>query len=651
METCRRSPGPFSDSGVDNVADSVVVNLLDTVSEGVFLLDNEWRFLFVNAPGADYLGASSSSLLGRSLWEILPRVRGTSIERELLRAAREGIPLHLTYPSRAYRGRIFQMRIQPLRDTIAVYVLDVTGRERTVPALKATAERLRRIIDTAPVYISYVDPHYRFQIVSQHYVDIFKRPRKDIIGRHVRDVLGDDVWRIIEPHYRAAFSGEVVTFEIEAPFKGVGIRHMHVTYTPDTDAHGVVRGIMTVVRDITESKNAERLLKESDRRKDEFLATLAHELRNPLAPLSNALQILKRVEGDPSRVPMLRDIMERQVDQLRRLIDDLLDLSRISRGKIDLRMRATDITTIMRDAIESVQPAIDAHRHELTVDIPANINTLTGDPGRLIQVFGNLIHNAVKYTPAGGLIHIEVRAEGVGVITRVRDTGIGIPSAMLDRIFEPFTQVDQSLDRAQGGLGIGLTLVKTIVDMHGGRVEAHSEGSGKGSEVTVWLPFGEVTMQEPLEPPSCSVGLPTAFARHRFLVVDDVKESGDTLAMLLEQLGQDVRSVHDGFSALKAVNDFSPAVVISDIAMPGMDGYSLAQKIRQQDSCAPLLIALTGYGQKHDRERALRAGFHLHLVKPVIPAAVVELLKLMERCDAQATSEEARLAPSGIAVV
>jgi PAS domain S-box-containing protein len=543
------------------------------------------------------------------------------------------------------------MRIHPSTDGTVVYVLDVTGRERTVPNLQATAERLRRIIDTAPVYISYVDPHYRFQNVSQHYVDIFKRPRKDIIGSHLRDVLGDDVWPMIEPHYRAAFRGEVVSFEIEAPFKGVGTRYMHVTYTPDTGANGEVRGIMTVVRDITESKNAERLLKESDSRKDEFLATLAHELRNPLAPLSNALQILRRVEGEPSRVPMLREIMERQVDQLRRLIDDLLDISRISRGKIDLRKRATDIATIMRDAIESVQPAIDAHRHQLTVDMAVDIQGLDGDHGRLIQVFGNLIHNAVKYTPAGGRIHIEVRCEGVGALARITDTGIGIPSAMLHRIFEPFTQVDQSLDRAQGGLGIGLTLVKTIVEMHGGRVGARSEGSGKGSELTVWLPFGEVLRPAPPQIPSCSADLSRGFARHRFLVVDDIKESGDTLAMLLEHLGQEVRSVHDGFAALEAVRDFSPHVVISDIAMPGMDGYALAQRIRQECCNSPVLIALTGYGQKHDRERALEAGFHLHLVKPVASASVIEVLNLMERSDAQAASHEDRLALSETAVV
>lgn len=393
---------------------------------------------------------------------------------------------------------------------------------------------------------------------------------------------------------------------------------------------------MTVVRDITDQIRAEQLLKESDRRKDEFLATLAHELRNPLASLSNALHILPRVEDQPERVAHLREIMGRQVGQLRRLIDDLLDVSRISRGKIELRRQATDLISIVHEALESVAPAIEAHKHTLECDMPGHSLAFYGDHGRLVQVFGNLIQNASKYTPSGGRISIRLDQEDEDFIVRVRDTGLGIPNSMLNSIFEPFTQINQSLDRAQGGLGIGLTLVKSIVEMHGGAVQVRSDGVAQGSEFTVRLPRTSVDAREcSLSEPSLD-SLRCATNRCRVLVVDDVKESGDTLAMILEQLGQDVRTVYDGHSALQATVDFAPDVVISDIAMPGMDGYSLAEKLRGLERPPYLLVALTGYGQKHDRHRALEAGFNLHLVKPVSMKSLGDVLFIAKRVAADA---------------
>jgi PAS domain S-box-containing protein len=385
---------------------------------------------------------------------------------------------------------------------------------------------------------------------------------------------------------------------------------------PIKTEEGVPVGFGTVSRDITDRRETEQMLKESDRRKDEFLATLAHELRNPLAPISNALQIWSRVGGDPQQSARLREIMARQVQQLKRLIDDLLDVSRVSRGKIQLRKEPLELSSIIEGAVESVKPFIDESGHILTVNLPVDVIRVEGDSGRLMQVFGNLLNNAAKYTPRNGKIEIGGRVDGEFVEVTVRDTGSGIPEEMLMSIFEAFTQVHHNLDRAQGGLGIGLTLVKNLVEMHGGTVEARSEGPGKGSEFVVRLPLLGAIAARRYQEVGPDVQKDLTLARHRVLVVDDLHASADTLAMMLEGLGQEIRTAYDGASALSIVREFHPDVVISDIAMPNMDGYHLAQRIRRLKGERPFLIALTGYGQKHDRKQALDAGFNAHLVKP-----------------------------------
>lgn len=393
---------------------------------------------------------------------------------------------------------------------------------------------------------------------------------------------------------------------------------------------GQVMGLATVSRDITERKLTEVLLKDADRRKDEFLATLAHELRNPLAPISNALQIWPLVEKDPKKAAETRAMMERQVKQLRRLIDDLLDVSRISRGKISLRKEHLNVATIIERAIEAAQPFVESRHHTLHVEVPQENMLIDGDAGRLMQVFGNLIHNAAKYTDEGGIIVISAHRERDNAVVSVKDNGPGIPREMLASIFEAFTQVDGSLDRAQGGLGIGLTLVKTLVELHGGTVEAKCEGMGKGAEFLVTLPALRDESKEASKAESTGVvkkrGL-TLAVRYRVLVVDDLKPSADTLAMMLEGLGHETRVAYDGSSALETARTFQPEVVLSDIAMPGMDGFHFAERIRGEiNGNQPLLVALTGYGQEHDRRRAFRAGFDHHLVKPTTMDALEDLL-------------------------
>ncbi len=337
------------------------------------------------------------------------------------------------------------------------------------------------------------------------------------------------------------------------------------------------------------SQRAEAL-QEAGRQKDHFLAILAHELRNPLAPISNALQLWPMVDKDPKQMEEIRGMMDRQVRLMTRLIDELLDVSRISRGKIELKKQNVDLRTIVLGAVESLQSFIDACGHRLTVTLPHDEIMIDGDVARLTQVLGNILHNAAKYCGRNGRISITAEREGERAVIRIRDNGPGIPRHMLSRIFDMFQQADQSLDRSYGGLGIGLTLVKRLVEMHGGTVEAHSDGPGKGSEFVVKLLAlkGDVALG-----PASQDALParelSCMTRHRILVVDDVQASATTLAMILQGIGQDVKVAQDGPSALDEAARFRPQLVLLDIGMPGMDGYEVARRLRasriQEDWC------------------------------------------------------------------
>ncbi|HVF62127.1 MAG TPA: ATP-binding protein [Thermoanaerobaculia bacterium] len=382
--------------------------------------------------------------------------------------------------------------------------------------------------------------------------------------------------------------------------------------------------------DFIERAKAQAQLQEADRRKDEFLAILAHELRNPLAPIRNSLHILRLGARNDPTAERVTEMMERQVNHMVRLVDDLMEVSRITRGKIELRKEPVEIAAVVRSAVETSRPLIEAAGHQLTVAVPPEPLTLEGDPVRLAQVFANLLNNAAKYTDDGGRICLTVRREGGDAIAvSVRDTGTGISADMLPRVFELFTQVDRSAGRAQGGLGIGLTLVKSLVEMHGGSVEAHSEGPGRGSEFVVRLPLSAAPRRAgepgPEERP------PAILALRRVLVVDDNRDAAESLAMLLKLLGSEVHVAYDGPGALEAVTSYRPSVVLLDIGMPGMDGHEVARRIRSQPELQDVaLIAITGWGQEEDRRRSHEAGFDSHLIKPVDVGALEGLLASLE---------------------
>lgn len=396
-----------------------------------------------------------------------------------------------------------------------------------------------------------------------------------------------------------------------------------VTISPLRDSEDRIVGASKVARDISAEKRAELALVEADRRKDEFLATLAHELRNPLAPIRNSLQILRLAAITDPAVKQIQDVMERQVNHMVRLVDDLMEVSRITRGKIELRRERVELATIIRNAVETSQPLIDSAGHQLALAIPPDPLFVDADPVRLSQVFANLLNNAAKYTPDQGQIWLTVRRERRDVVVRVRDTGVGISQEMLPRVFEMFTQIDGSHRRSQGGLGIGLTLARTLIEMHGGRVTAASEGAGKGSEFIVRLPLAETAQVAGPVPTAKAPQLPSL----RVLVVDDNQDAARCLGMLLKFQGAQVQVVHDGPSALQMLDLFDPDVVFLDIGMPGMDGYEVARAIREQPAFRQLkLVALTGWGQEEDRRRARAAGFDEHLMKPADVAALRAVL-------------------------
>jgi PAS domain S-box-containing protein len=384
------------------------------------------------------------------------------------------------------------------------------------------------------------------------------------------------------------------------------------------------------IRDITERKKLEDALRERavqlsevDRRKNEFLATLAHELRNPLAPIRNGVQILRLCHGDPQAMGQSLDMMERQLSQMVHLVDDLLDLSRVSRGTIELRKERIELAKVVEQAVEMSRPVVEQAGHDLAISLPPSPIYVDADLTRLAQVFSNLLNNAAKYTEPGGQIGLSVEQQDGEALVSVTDNGIGIPREMLPHVFEMFTPVNRNLERSQGGLGIGLSIVKKLVEMHGGSVEATSEGAGMGSRFIVRLPVvlsvvrQQVADDEPIR----------ASARRRILVVDDNRDAAISLAMILRLLGNESITAHDGLDAVRQAGAFRPEIILLDIGMPGLNGYDTARLIRAQPwGKHVLLVALTGWGQDDDRRKSEDAGFDAHIVKPIDTATLQKLL-------------------------
>lgn len=391
------------------------------------------------------------------------------------------------------------------------------------------------------------------------------------------------------------------------------------------DGGGRPMRMLGVNYDITERKASEEALREADHRKDKFLATLAHELRNPLAPIRNALHVMRLADNEPQVVEQARVMMDRQLGQMVRLIDDLLDVSRISTGKLDLRKEWVELATVLNNAVDTARPIIEAAGHQLIIDMAPEPIYLDADPIRLAQVFANLLNNSAKYTDRGGRIWLTAERRGDELVVSVRDTGIGIPPEALSSVFEMFTQLNPGLGKSQGGLGIGLMLVKQLLAMHGGQVEARSAGVGKGAEFTVRMPVA-----------SCADGAESAnnddrwrknTAACRILIADDNGDAVESMGLMLRLMGNQVFTAYNGLQAVEQAAEFRPDVILLDIGMPFLNGYEVARHIRAQSWGKDVfLIALTGWGQEEDKRRAAEAGFDQHFTKPIHPDEVVKLI-------------------------
>jgi PAS domain S-box-containing protein len=513
-------------------------------------------------------------------------------------------------------------RQQELEAEIAERKRAETERNQLVRQLDAEKGRLESILRNMPAGVFLAEaPSGKLTYANEESSRICGRPAGELEDRLQGFRLdGSPLPQAEYPLTRAIFHGEAVHGQELLIERGDGVRRVvSANAAPIRDGEGeVVAGVMAF-QDIDDRVRDREALQEADQRKNEFLAMLAHELRNPLAPIRNALEVLRLAEATPDLLRQIRETMQRQVQVMVRLVDDLLDVSRITRGKIELRKEPLDLAPVLARAVEMARPLIDEQRHQLTMELPPDPLRVEGDPVRLAQAIGNLLNNAAKYTAPGGRIWLRAaRADGE-IVLRLTDTGIGIAPEMLSRVFDLFTQADHPPARAQGGLGIGLTLVRRLVELHGGRVEAHSGGRGLGSEFVVRLPA--LPDARPAKSDRTERGGGSGPAR-RILVVDDNIDSAETLTALLRLWGHEVQSAHSGPEALAAARALRPEIVLLDIEMPDMSGYEVAQRLRNESGLqSTVIVAVTGYGQERDRRRSAEAGFRAHLVKPIDPVA------------------------------
>ena len=580
--------------------------------------------------------------VGRTIRELAPDIEERWFEI-YGRVAATGDPIRFVEGSAAL-GRWFDVFASPAggpgSNRVAVLFSDITARrgieaerERWLREVEAERSRLAEVFRHAPSFMAVLSgPTHVFERANDRYLELIGG--REVIGQPIRaalpEVEGQGYFEMLEGVLR---SGE--------PYIGTGHRVqlrragrmeervVDFVYQPIRNVEGDVTGVLVQGIDTTERKAAEDALREADRKKDDFIALLAHELRNPLAPIRNGLQVIRLAGHDEVSRAQTQKMMDRQLTHMVRLIDDLLDVSRIERHKMELRRSRVSLADIVNSAVETARPAIEESAHEFTITLPAQPVLLDADLTRLSQVFSNLLTNSAKYTERGGRIWLTAETSGGEVVVAVRDTGIGIPAEALANIFDMFSQVDRSIERSKGGLGIGLALVKGLVEMHGGTVSASSEGAGAGSTFTVTLPILENQLIFP-EPLVSDVAV-VPRSRRRVLVVDDNRDGAKSLSMMLGLLGDDVRSAHDGLEAVEQAEQFRPDVILMDVGMPRLNGLEATQRIREHSwGRAMTIIALTGWGQDVDRERTRQAGCDGHLVKPVEMTDLEKLLKELD---------------------
>jgi PAS domain S-box-containing protein len=601
----------------------------------IFMLDPQGRVVSWNAGAERIKGYQAAEILGQHFSRFYPpeRIASAWPEYELEVARKEG-----RFEDEGWRlrkdGSTFwaNVIITALRDQtgelcgFAKITRDLTQRRRQEESLRQSEERFRLMVEAVADYaIFMLDPQGRVTSWNQGAQRIKGYTAAEILGQHFSRFYPPEKVATGWPEHELAAARAVGRFEDEGwrLRKDGSAFWANVVITALYDRENRLYGFVKITRDLTDRRRVDAL-EESGRQINEFLAMLAHELRNPLAPIRNAVTLMREGGLNDAMMEWSRSVIDRQVTHLTRLVDDLLDVSRITSGKITLRQEPVELHSVVDNAVDACRPLIEARRQTLEIVLPAEPLRVEGDVTRLSQVVLNLLNNAVKYTPEGGNIRLAVEVEGGQAVVRVADTGIGIPADLLPKIFDLFTQGDRSLDRSEGGLGIGLTLVRRLVELHGGAVGAHSEGSGRGSELVIRLPLLDAA-QEPAGGPPMEPLHPAV--AHRVLVVDDNLDAAESMAALLAVWGHEVRSAHDGPSALAVAAEWRPDTVLLDIGLPRMSGYEVAERLRQLPGLGQVaLIAVTGYGQEEDRRLSRDRGFDHHLVKPVEPEKLKRLI-------------------------
>jgi PAS domain S-box-containing protein len=619
---------------------------LRSIGDAVITTDNEARITYINGVAESLTGWSHEEALGQPLdrvFRIINEVTLQPVENPAFRALRQGVVVGLANHTILIKKDGSECPIDdsaaPIRNEqgdVSGCVLifrDVTAQrliEREKSNQLLTARLLASIVESSNDAIISKSLDGIIQSWNAAAERLFGYTSEQVVGRHISLVIPPERLSEEEQIIASLKEGKRIEHYETERLRSDGQRiTVSLTISPIKDGSGNVIGASKIARDVTERKHMEddlrRLaadLSAADRRKNEFLATLAHELRNPLAPMSNMLAVLKRSNGDVEILKRAHDTIERQLAQMVRLVDDLLDLNRITHDRLELRRREVELSSVIQQAIEVARPLIDTAGQRLIVDLPAEPIYLNADQARLAQLFGNLLNNSSKYTSAEGTITLAAERSDGEVLVTVKDNGAGIPQDKLDSIFDMFMQVDRTSEQSQAGLGIGLTLVKRLTEMHGGSIEARSAGEGQGSEFVVRLPI----LSKPSvssEPESTVESSP----ERRILIVDDNRDSADSLAMLLEITGNKTYLAHDGVEALEAVEKYRPEVVLLDIGLPRLDGHEVCRRIREKPWGKNIvIIALTGWGQEDDRRKSEEAGFNGHLVKPVDYDKLLELL-------------------------
>lgn len=624
---------------------------LTSIGDGVITTDPKGIITAMNAVAEQLTGWTEADARGRSLTDVFRIVneftRATvpsPVERALAEGVIVGLANHTLLIRRDGDEGPIEDSAAPIRDadgeiTGCVLVFrDATDRRRLEQALADELEaalRLAAIVESSNDAIVGKALDGTIQSWNRAAERLFGYPAAEAIGKNIRILIPPDRADEEESILARLRRGERVDhFETIRVRRDGSPVEVSVAISPIVDDTGRVMGASKIARDITEQRAWESRVRElmeeareANRRKDEFLAMLAHELRGPLAPLRNSLEILKRAGIDGATATGARETSDRQVRHMERLVDDLLDISRITRAKLELRIETIDLRDILRQAVESNRSVFTQLGHELAIAIPGDrALRMRGDSVRLTQLFGNVLNNAAKYTEPPGRIELDVAPHDDSVDVAIRDNGIGIAEEMLPRIFELFVQADRGLERASGGLGIGLTLVRQLTEMHGGTVRAESPGVDQGTTITVTLPLLSIDDGDSPAPPLA--GEPRNVTPRRILVVDDNPDSAESLAMLLDLEGHTTWRGHDGLEAVALAEQVEPEVILLDIGLPRLNGYDACRRIREgRNGGAILMIALTGWGQEDDRRASREAGFDAHLVKPVDYEALAELLE------------------------